>query len=153
MEIIQLMIMKKKFILLSFTLFFPIISLAQGFFISGDNARTVAQNFYFERIQPHRPVNMDNIKITGTFTVEENREILYYIFNMSTGGFVAVSAFKATPAVLCYSFSGKYEPGNQVRFQWILWNKSLYSPQRRVSFCIAVKTTSQLFEANSLHLA
>jgi hypothetical protein len=106
-------IMKNIFVILFLSLFFPAISFPQSVFVTEGNARTVAEKIYFERIQPHRPVTADNIKVINSLIVEENQVILYYIFNFLTGGFVAVSACNATPPVLCYAFSGKYEQFDQ----------------------------------------
>ncbi len=105
--------MKNVCIILFLALFSSAISFSQGAFVNEESARTVAEKFYFERMQPHNPARASEIKALDAFTVEEGQMILYYIFNMSAGGFVVISAFDATPPVLCYTFSGKYEPGNQ----------------------------------------
>lgn len=135
--------MKKIIFILFLPLLFPSISFTQGVFVNESSARTVAQNFYFERIQPHRQVNMDDIKVNGLFTIEENQDILYYIFNMSTGGFVAVSACNATPPVLCYSFSGRYEPGKQPD-NFTAWMDQY---KRQISYAISIKAEGS--EVNS----
>ena len=105
--------MKNILIILLLSLFFPAILFPQGILVNEEPARSIAIKFYFERIQTHQPVTADNIKIINSYSIEENHQILYYIFNVSAGGFVAVSAYDATLPVLCYSFSGKYEPGDQ----------------------------------------
>jgi hypothetical protein len=106
-------VMKKIFPVLCFSMFLQTIAFTQGAFVNEQDAGIVAEKFFYERIQPHQAVIADHIKVINTFTVEQDRDILYYVFNMSTGGFVAVSAYDATPPVICYAFSGKYEPGNQ----------------------------------------
>jgi hypothetical protein len=134
-KIIQLKIMKNIHIILFFSLLFPAISFSQGVFVTEETARTIAENFYFERIQSHRSAITDNIKVLNTFIVEENQVTLYYIFNISTGGFVAVSAYDATPPVLCYAFSGKYNPGNQPE-NFKAWMEQY---KRQISYAISTK--------------
>jgi hypothetical protein len=104
--------MKKIIINLFLTLLFPAVSFTQGEFVKEESARTIAENFYFERVQSHGLTSADNIKAINIFTIKKDEVVLYYIINISTGGFVAVSAFNATPPVLCYAFSGRYEDGN-----------------------------------------
>ena len=105
--------MKKIAFILFISLFLTTISFSQGMFVNENIAQTVAEKFYFERIQPHRAIAADNIKAVNSFIIQENDITLYYIFNISTGGFVAISAYNATTPVLCYSFSGKYEPADR----------------------------------------
>jgi len=135
--------MKRMIIILFLSLFFPAVSFTQGEFVTEVTARTVAEKFYLARIQPHRSVNADLVKVVNSFTVEENQVILYYIFNISTGGYVAVSACGATPPVLCYSFSGKYSPADQPE------NFKAWMGQygRQISF--AINTNAKGSEENS----
>jgi len=105
--------MKKIFILLLISVFIQIETLPQSAFVTEEQARSVAEKFYFERVQPHRNLAADQIKAAKTFIIEENLVSLYYIFNISAGGFVIVSAYDATPPVLAYSFNGEYIADNQ----------------------------------------
>jgi len=124
--------MTKIIFILFFALLVPAISYTQGLFVTESDARTVAESFYFERIQPHRSVGADNIKVTGGYTIEENQVILYYVFNISTGGYIAVSAYDAVTPVLCYSFFGKYEPVNQPE-NFKAWMKQY---NRQITFAV-----------------
>ena len=127
--------MNKIHIILCFSLLFPAISFTQDGFVTEDAAQTVAEKFYFERVQSHRSVSADKINVINTAIVEENQVILYYIFNISPGGFVAVSAYDATPPVLCYAFSGKYDPANQPE-NFKAWMKQY---QRQISYALSTK--------------
>jgi len=113
MDIIHMTMMKNISFILIFSLLFSMMTIAQGLSVSEESARTVAENFYFQRIQQHRTVRADNIHIVNSIKVENDQVLLYYIFNMSTGGYVAVSAYDATPPVLCYSFSNEYQADGQ----------------------------------------
>jgi len=105
--------MKSIFITLFFSLYISAISLSQGTFISENHARTVAEKIYFERVQTHQANKASEIKIINSTAVNEDKAILYYVFNFSSGGFMAISAHRANPPLLCYSFSGKYKADNQ----------------------------------------
>lgn len=104
--------MKKSVILfsLSFFLFFEI--LAQPGVIDREQAGIVACKFYYERVQSQHQLSSEQIRVSQVFPISENGIDLFYFFNISTGGFVAVSATGTTQPVLCYSFSGKYDPNN-----------------------------------------
>jgi hypothetical protein len=106
--------MKKISVILFFAMLFPAFAYTQGAFVTEENARIIAEKFYLERFQgPGRIFLAENPGVTSTNIVEENQLTLYYVFNFATGGFVTVSALDATPPVLCYSFSGKYESEGQ----------------------------------------
>lgn len=127
--------MKKKFTLLFLSLLFAAVSFSQSSVVNEEDARNVAEKFYFERAQAHQKVTANQIKVISTFILEDNQNILYYIFNMSTGGFIVVSACDATPPVLCYSFSGRYDQEDQPEnFQ--AWMEQY---QRQISFAISTK--------------
>lgn len=101
--------MNKISLLIVLSLVISLHSISQDLSVSEGSARTVAEKFYYRHIQSHSSIPADQVKAAGTFIIDENKVRLYYVFNMSTGGFVAVSACYSTPPVLCYSFSGKYE--------------------------------------------
>jgi hypothetical protein len=72
------------------------------------SAREVALKFYYERMPEHLILDAKEISITGTQSVYQDNITLYYVFNMSAGGFVAVAASLASQPILCYSFEGSY---------------------------------------------
>jgi len=127
--------MKKILVFLIFSLFAPAISFTQGAFITEEQAISVAKKIYFERVQSRRLVEAVNLKIINSFTIEENKDIFYYVFNFSTGGFMAISSHSANPPVLCYTFYGKYEPFHQPdNFQ--AWMEQY---KRQIAFSIETK--------------
>jgi hypothetical protein len=95
------------------SILFPLACLSQGTFITENQARAVAEKIYYERVQAHQAMKTSEIKITHSVTIKDDIEILYHVFNFSSGGFMAISAHSANPPLLCYSFSGKYETANQ----------------------------------------
>ncbi|MFO7722525.1 MAG: thiol protease/hemagglutinin PrtT [Bacteroidales bacterium] len=77
--------------------------------VSVDDARQVARNLYFERIQAFKALPLEMVKISGEFTVSLAGEPVYYVFNMGNDeGFVIISAEDQVQPVLAYSFQGSY---------------------------------------------
>jgi hypothetical protein len=105
--------MINKYLFLFISILLPFACLSQGTFITVDQARTVAEKIYFERGRSHQAVKRADLNILNSIMVMEDKDILYHVFNFSSGGFVVISAHSANPPLLCYSFSGKYEPDNQ----------------------------------------
>jgi hypothetical protein len=74
-----------------------------------DDARVVARNLYFERVQAFKAIPIEKIVITEEFTVSLAGEPVYYIFNIGNmGGWVIISAEDQVQPVLAYSFQGSY---------------------------------------------
>ncbi len=71
-----------------------------------DDAKRVAINFYYERINQYQNINYKNILITDV-KIEKIRETtVYYLFGINNTGFVIVSADDGVIPVLGYSFTG-----------------------------------------------
>lgn len=81
--------------------------------VSEDQARQVALNFFFEKAQPVKHFSYSDLKIAEVIFVNMDDHLVYYVFNFSGGGFIAVSATDAVVPVLCYSFKGRYKLGVQ----------------------------------------
>ena len=105
--------MKIKSFILFLSFYLPLVSFSQGNFITEDQARTVAEKIFLERGQSHGLLRANKPGIINAIPVKENMDILYYVINFSSGGFMAIAAHSANPPLLCYSFSGKYEPSDQ----------------------------------------
>ena len=127
--------MKKIFLLPFLLTLLPFLVKGQDLTVSQDDAGRVAQKFYHQRVQSIKDIAIDQVNITGAFILEKEQTPLYYVFNISAGGFVAVSACKATPPVLCYSFTGKYDP------QYLPGNFKAWRGQyeRQISYAISTK--------------
>jgi hypothetical protein len=78
-----------------------------------DQARQVALNFFFEKAQPVKHFSYSDLKIAEVIPVSLDDQMVYYVFNFAGGGFIAVSSTDAVMPVLCYSFEGRYETGDQ----------------------------------------
>jgi hypothetical protein len=134
-QVFQSKAMKKFLVFIVLFILFSHSVFAQDFIVSQEDASLVAQNFYFERVQSHKPVPVEKISLSGTYMVEKDEVPLYYIFNMSTGGFVVVSASQVTPPVLCYSFTGNYNPDDQPD-NFKAW---MGQYERQISYAISTK--------------
>ena len=86
------------------------------------DARHVAINFYYERINQYHPTDLLEIKILEVFTTSFQNQPLYYIFNLQNKGFVIVSADDAVIPVLGYSLKGNYSYENTPP-QFVSWMK------------------------------
>ncbi len=90
-------------------LIFLSAQLAFGGLVPIENARIIAKNLYFERVQSFKPMKPSMIAITGEFTVKMADEPVYYVFNIGDNeGFVMVAADDLVFPVLGYSFTGRY---------------------------------------------
>ncbi|MDT8309551.1 MAG: C10 family peptidase [Bacteroidales bacterium] len=101
----------RKFVLL---LFFGLLSFSV---FSGpvtiEEARRIAKNIYFERVQQKMLMNMADIVITEEFVIDYAGDPAYYIFNIGKEhGFVIVAADDVVYPVLAYSFEGAYRTDN-----------------------------------------
>jgi hypothetical protein len=82
-----------------------------GAVVQVEDARTVAKNLYYERVQAFRSVPFSQIKIMEEFQISMASELLYYVFNIGNDeGFVIISAEDLVHPVLAYSFHGKFRP-------------------------------------------
>lgn len=83
--------------------------MVQGAIVPVEDARLIARNIYFERIQPFRIMQKENVKITEELTVSMGGQPVYYAFNIGKKeGFVIVSAEDLVYPVLGYSFEGSF---------------------------------------------
>jgi hypothetical protein len=74
-----------------------------------EDARLVARNLYFERVQAFKAIPVEKVAITEEFTVSLAGEPVYYVFNIGNmGGWVIISAEDLVQPVLAYSFQGNY---------------------------------------------
>ncbi|HRZ42578.1 MAG TPA: thiol protease/hemagglutinin PrtT [Bacteroidales bacterium] len=85
------------------------VNLAFAGVVPVEDARLIAKNLYFERVQAFRPVKMSMIVITDEFSVGMAGEPLYYVFNIGNNeGFVLVAADDLVYPVLGYAFTGRF---------------------------------------------
>ncbi len=77
--------------------------------VDPDQAKLVAKNFYFEKMSRYRqPVSYNAIDVLTTYTEMNGNEPAYYVFNMSQGGFVIVSADDVLTPVFGYAYTGVF---------------------------------------------
>lgn len=81
--------------------------------ITEQQARQVGKNFFFERVQSHKPTGYNELTIEEVFEIQSENQSLYYVMNFRDGGFIAIAATDAVYPVLCYSFNGRYETEGQ----------------------------------------
>ena len=109
------------------------------------NAKRVAVNFYYERINQYYKTEYDNIKIKEVFIEKYDNEAVYYIFNIKEKGYVIVSANDVAYPVLAYSFNRAYQPDNQPP-QFITWMKQ-YKAQIIYAINNNIKVTEKTIKA------
>ncbi|MFH0865551.1 MAG: C10 family peptidase [Bacteroidota bacterium] len=76
-------------------------------------AKNVALNAYKENYATIFSKDAGSIFISEEFTVSENSQAIYYVFNMSNKGFIIVAADDIVHPVLGYSFESFYTMENQ----------------------------------------
>ncbi len=77
-----------------------------------NQAKQVAINSYTEKYNAFYHTSLKAASVTETFTINDNANTDFYIFNMSNGGFVMVAANDIVSPVLGYSFQGIYNENN-----------------------------------------
>jgi hypothetical protein len=75
--------------------------------ISKEQASKVAHNFYFERANLIKPIDLNDISISNVRSFG-NTNTAYYVCDMIPDGFVVVSASSKVIPVLAYSFDSKF---------------------------------------------
>jgi hypothetical protein len=99
-----------KYLVFSLILSFPILSShAQVRFISESDARSVAKNFYYERINQYEELIYEQTETGEVLPVGSDGAVLYYAVNMNSKGFVLVSGIRSVVPVLGYSFESQYD--------------------------------------------
>jgi hypothetical protein len=79
--------------------------------VSFEKAKTIALKAYLLRVNNYlAPTEINQLKISGQFTVKDNGETMYYVFNFDNYGFIIISAEDAMVPVLGYSFDKPYDP-------------------------------------------
>ena len=86
------------------------------------DAQTAATSFFSAHLLNFNPAASLTSNITGTTVISRENKALYYIFNMSPCGWIAISAQDAAWPVLAYSFEGSYT-GENLPPQYIAWMK------------------------------
>jgi len=72
------------------------------------DAKRVAVNFYYERVNQHETIAYKEIKVHSHKTHKQAGKALYYTFFMKPGGFVVISSDDRVQPVLAYSFKGNF---------------------------------------------
>ncbi|MFC1729695.1 C10 family peptidase [candidate division KSB1 bacterium] len=80
--------------------------------VSIQQARKLALNFYFERINITQNVDFQSLLISDEYTIEHNNTPVYYVFNINNQGFIMVAAEDAVYPVLGYSFNSAFTNSN-----------------------------------------
>ena len=108
-------------------------------------ARTVALNSYGEKYQNYyKLAKKTAVSITNDFTITNNGNVAYYVFNTSNNGFIIVSANDIITPILGYSFQSDYSEDNQPP-QFKSWMNS-YAMQ--ISNAISAKQTASVETTN-----
>jgi len=110
--------MKTKLLLFAVSAVFSFSLLAGN--VTPEQAQKVALNFYFEKFNRFEgQVALDQLRILTAYTETDGIENFYYVFRISQGGFVVVSADDRLNPVLGYSFKNDFGFENQPpNVQW-----------------------------------
>ena len=101
--------MKTRKLLFLSILFFSTISFVFGKNVDINDAKKVAVNFYYEKVNKFvQAINYSEVRIKDSFVKKLNNEAVYYAFDMENGGFVIISAEDAFVPVIGYSYKGFY---------------------------------------------
>ncbi len=97
----------KKLLFLFLTIAFIGTSFAKD--ISPEKAKQIAKKAYFQRLNNYlTPTPFDQIIISEEYSIKENGETMYYIFNFENYGFLILSADDVMVPVLGYSLDRPY---------------------------------------------
>lgn len=135
--------MKTKILLSFVSAIFSIAIFAGN--VTKEQAQKVALNFYFEKYNRFEgQVSKDQLNIQSVYTETDGIQNFYYVFHISRGGFVMVSADDRLNPVLGYSFDHPFGLENQPpNVQWWLQN---YVDQVKYSRENQMKQDSQTAE-------
>jgi hypothetical protein len=91
-------------------------------FVNKETARTVAQNFVYERIFHHQlKWQADKVNITDVLTYSIDGNAAYYVFSNNGNGYIIVSADDQLIPVFGYSDAGVYpEIGKATNFDFLV---------------------------------
>ncbi len=98
--------MKKILPSLISLLFIVNFSLAEPVLLQ--TAKTLAKNFYFEKVNFFMDMEYDDIIVDNYQTYFDGNELIYYVFNFQDVGFVIISADDSVFPVLGYSFEENF---------------------------------------------
>jgi hypothetical protein len=76
------------------------------------DARLVAKNCYYERVNQFNTTLYNSIEITKEFVVSQDNEPVYFVFNINDNGFVIVSADDQVIPIIGYSFQKPWSDEN-----------------------------------------
>ena len=100
-------------------------------------AKSVAINCYYEKINTINKLDYNSIVISESFTIEDESEPVYYVFNFNSNGFVIVSADDIVYPIIGYSLENNYSSTNQPEnfMNWMEHYKKeiVYSKKMKVS--------------------
>ena len=99
--------MRKYILFFTVILFLSISTNASE--ITKEEAKTIAKNFFFERLNNRSGVSFSTPEIANTLIRYENAEEVLFITNFKGGGWVIVTAHQSAPPVLAYSYKGKFD--------------------------------------------
>jgi hypothetical protein len=90
-------------------LVFGFTNLIQAGVVDQNLAKKAAVNFFYDRLNQHKAVEISSVKVMDSKTVkDDNQDPLYHIFSFEGGGFVIITADDALHPILGYSPSGSY---------------------------------------------
>jgi len=81
--------------------------------VSKNEAKTVATNYYLNKVNKFTDVSIKNIKIKSTTSIKnKENQILLYVFDLKSEGYIITSANKNIVPILAYSNQSNFDFNN-----------------------------------------
>jgi hypothetical protein len=90
--------------------------------VTEQDAKKAGLQFFAERASQYHAGKQLSPQVSGSYSITENGQVVYYIFNIQDKGYVIVSGENAVTPILGYSFEGSYSQETQAP-QFIAWMK------------------------------
>jgi hypothetical protein len=103
--------MNKRVLQIFLILFTSLFINANAKVVPIEQARKVAKNIYYERVNLVKEMPIQSINFTHEFIITENELPVYYVFNVNNNeGFVIISAESNAFPIIAYSYESYYNP-------------------------------------------
>ncbi len=76
--------------------------------VDTSTAKTVAKNFFYEMASSKRVLDYSTLQLTLAQSRVENSDTIYYVYNITSGGWIIVSAESNVVPILAYNLQGSY---------------------------------------------
>jgi len=140
--------MKTKLLFLTFLLILPLFAVSQ--IVTEKKAKTIAKNFYYEKVNIKQTVRYEDIELRIKETYTQNNTVIFRVFEpLFQKGFILVSSNESIIPVLGYSSVNKYETNIELPSNFKEWVDG-YAKQIEYAETNFVKTKNPLWAQYSV---